>query len=187
MINEFNISLFLISIVFIMWILSSILFNIKRKKGIISLILCLIFTFFVSYYIYLIFYEKPIITTFEKYEETNKIVIRPKIGETKVNNEIFLILQINDDYIKVGLGDEIEVKKNTSFIISDIEGMDKENVKINLIGFVGNTKYNDGQDIGYKINYKDLRKDKAIGKNKYEIEIKKDNKKVGSVFLKFVD
>ncbi|MGC8977444.1 MAG: hypothetical protein ACP5OB_07500 [Candidatus Ratteibacteria bacterium] len=183
--NEINIALFLASIVFIMWIISSILFSIKKKKGIISLILCLIFTFFSGYYFYLVFYVKPLMKSFEKYSQIEKLMIKPNLEKSK--NEIFLILQINNDYIKVGVGDEIEVKKNTQFIIKDIEGMDKEGLKVNFIGFVGNKKYNDGQDIGYKINYKDIRKDKAIEKDKYEIVIKKDDKKVGSVFIKFVD
>ncbi|MCM8804467.1 MAG: hypothetical protein NC833_04360 [Candidatus Omnitrophica bacterium] len=187
MINEFIISLFLISILFIMYILSSILFNIKKKKGIISLILCLIFTFFASYYVYLVFYQKMIMSSFENYEKINKIVIKPELQRRKSNNGVLLNLQINNDFIKVGLGDEIEIKKNTNFIISNIEGIDKENFKVNLVGFVGNKKYNDGNDIGYKINYKDMKKDKEISKDKYEIKIKKGDKEIGSVYIKFVD
>jgi hypothetical protein len=187
MINEIAVSLFLVSIVFIIWIVSSILFSIKKKKGIISFIMSLVFTFFAGYYIYLVFYVKPVLTTFEKYGNMEKVILKPKIENPRKSEDIFLIFQINGNNIRVGIEDEIEIKKNTTFVISDIEGIDKENLKINLVGFVGNPKYNDGQDMGYKINYKDIRKDKEIGKDKFEIEIKKDEKKIGSVYIKFVD
>jgi len=187
MIKEIYIIPFLVSLVFLIWVLTSILYRIKKKKGAIASILSLIFTFFAGYYVYLVLYEKPVSMTFEKYKETEKVIIKPKIENYKKGNDIFLILKINENNIKVGLEDEIEIKKNTTLIISDIEGIDKENLKVNFVGFIGNPRYNDGQDIGYKINYKDIRKDKAVGKEKYEIEIKKDNKKIGSVFVKFVD
>jgi len=187
MANEFAVSLLLVSIIFIIWLTSSILFSIRKKKGIISFIISLVFTFFAGYYIYLIFYVKPVLTTFEKYGNMEKIILKPKIETVQKFEDIFLVFHINGNDIKVGIEDEIEIKKNTTFVITDIEGIDKKNVKVNLVGFVGNPKYNDGQDMGYKINYRDIRKYKEIDKDKFEIEIKKDNKKIGSVYIKFVD
>jgi hypothetical protein len=187
MVNEFTISLLLIPIIFIVWIISFILFSIKRKKGIISFIMSLVFTFFAGYYIYLVFYFKTVLKTFEKYGNMEKIILKPEIETAKKSENIFLIFQINGNNIKVGIDDEIEIKKHTTFIITDIEGIEKEGTKVNLVGFIGNPRYNDGQDIRYKINYKDIRKDKEIDKDKFEIEIKKDNRKIGSVYLKFVD
>ncbi len=187
MLNEFVVSLLLVSIIFIIWITSIVLFSIKKKKGIISFIMSLVFTFFAGYYIYLVFYIKPVLKTFEKYENIEKVILKPKIENFNKFEDIFLIFQINGNNIKVGIGDEIEIKKNTLFIIEDVEGVDKENLKVNLVGFIGNPKYNDGQDLGYKINYANIRKDKQIGKDKFKIEIKKDNKEIGLVFIKFVD
>ncbi|MCM8771603.1 MAG: hypothetical protein NC926_06110 [Candidatus Omnitrophica bacterium] len=187
MIKEIPLLLYLNSLTFIIWIITTILFRIKKVKGFVALILSLIFTFFVFYYNYLILFEKPTLQSFEKYENMGKIILKPRVEEHKESPEIFLFVKINDSVIKIGLGDEIEIKKNTTFTIEDVEGIDKENLKVNFVGFVGNQKYNDGQDIGYKINYKDLRKNKAIEKDKYEIEIKKKDKKIGSVFVKFVD
>lgn len=186
MLNANSISLFLAGITILMWFLTSILFNIKKKKGVVSLILPLVFTFFSAYYIYLVFYYKPVLSAFEEYGKTEKVIIKPKIENYK-NKEIFVVFQINGNYIKVGLDDEIEIKKNTPFVIEDIEGIDKEKVKVNLIGFVGNLRHNDGQDIGYRITYDRLMKNKEVGKGKYEIEVKEGNKKIGSIFIKFVD
>ncbi len=187
MIKEIYILPFLVSINFLLWILTSIVFRIKKKKGIIALILSLIFTFFTGYYVYLVLYEKPVSLAFENYEKEEKVILKPKIENYKKAPEIFLVLKINENNIKVGIEDEIEIKKNTSFTIVDIEGIDKKDLKVNFVGFIGNPKSNDGQDMGYKISYKDLRKDKAIDKEKFEIQIKKENKKIGSIFVKFID
>ncbi|MCM8818989.1 MAG: hypothetical protein NC915_05905 [Candidatus Omnitrophica bacterium] len=187
MIKEIHILSVLVTFVFLMGILTNILYRIKRKKGFCALVLTLIFSCITGYYIYLILYEKPISFTFEKYEKQEKVIVKPKFEKYKKPVEIFIIFKINDADIKVGIEDEIEIKKNTTFMIKDIEGIDKENLKINFVGFVGNKKSNDGQDMGYKINYKDIRKDKEIDKDKYKIEIKKDDKKIGTIFVKFVD
>ncbi|MCM8832765.1 MAG: hypothetical protein NC816_02430 [Candidatus Omnitrophica bacterium] len=190
MLKEIGIVILLISLVFLMYVLTSILILIKKKKGLIALSLTLIFTFFACYYLYLVIYLKPLTEKFEKYSSIEKVIITPKIEKEKVkNNNLFLVLNLNGDIIKVAFGNEVEIKKNVSFIITDVDGIEKENLKVNFIGFIGNPKFNDGQDIGYKIDYKKIMKNKALdSKNqKYEIEIKKENKKIGSVYVKFVD
>ncbi|MCM8785443.1 MAG: hypothetical protein NC827_01600 [Candidatus Omnitrophica bacterium] len=189
MIKEVNIGLFLISLVILMFILTWFLFLIKKKKGIISLCFTLTFTFFAGYYVYLILYLKPITKKFEKYSSIEKIIITPKVEKPMIKNDIFLVLNLNGQIIKVSLNDEVEIKKDVTFIISDIEGIEKENLKVNFIGFVGNPKFNDGQDIGYRISYKDIMKSKALNSTnqKYEIEIKKEGKKIGSIYIKFID
>jgi len=190
MLKELDVVFLLIGLIFLMFTLVSFLIQIKKKKGIISLILSLIFTFFAGYYIYMIIYLKPIEKKFENYSSIEKIIITPKLEKKEMKtNEIALVINLNGNSIKVNLDDEIEIKKNATFTISDIKGIDKENVKVNLVGFIGNPKVNDGQDIGYKINYKNIMKNKALDQKgeKYEIEIKKDDKKIGSVYIKFID
>ncbi|MFN4227946.1 MAG: M99 family metallo-carboxypeptidase C-terminal domain-containing protein [Candidatus Ratteibacteria bacterium] len=190
MLKEIGIVILLISLVFLMFIVSWILIQIKRKKGLISLFLTLIFTIFALYYLYLVIYLKPISKKFDEYSSIEKVIITPKIEKqgAKINN-IFLVLNLNGNIVKVSIGDEIEIKKDITFKITDVEGIEKENLKVNFIGFIGNPKFNDGQDIGYKISYKDIKKSKALDpKNqKYEIEIKKESKKIGSVYIKFID
>ncbi|HOM27341.1 MAG TPA: M99 family metallo-carboxypeptidase C-terminal domain-containing protein [bacterium] len=191
MIKTTEVAMFLISLIFIMFILTSFLFVIKRKKGILALIISLIYTFFVGYYIYLIFYLNPVLEKFEKYSSLEKIIITPEIEkkEIKNKNDVVLVLNLNGTSVKVSIGDEIEIKKNMTFTINDVEGIDKKNVKVNFIGFIGNPKVNDGQDMGYEISYKKIMKNKALDqkKEKFEIEIKKDDKKIGSVYINFID
>lgn len=190
MIKETGLAFLLLSLIFLMFIITSVLIVIRKKKGLIAFILSIIFTFFAGYYIYLVIYLKPISKKFEKYSSIEKVIITQKIEKREVkDNNIFVIFNLNGNIIKVSIDDEIEIKKNTVFTITGVEGIDKNNVKINLIGFIGNPKFNDGQDIGYKINYKDIMKSKALDQKdeKYEVEIKKDNKKIGSVYIKFID
>ncbi|MCS7180134.1 MAG: hypothetical protein N2589_01965 [bacterium] len=190
MINEIGIGLILLSLIFLMFFLSYVLFIIKKKKGIISIFISLLFTFFVGYYFYIILYIKPVIKKFEKYAENEKVLIKPQLEkENKKNLEILLVFNINGNIVKVGLDDEIEIKNNTRFKITDVEGIDKDGLKVNIIGFIGNPKFNDGQDLGYYVSYKDMMKNKAKDeKNKrYEIEVKKENRKIGSVYIKFVE
>ena len=196
MVIGLGISLILVSIIFMIWFLSYILYNLNRKKGFFSYVLSLLFTSFSIYYIFMSFYTNRLLKTFGRYEKAEKINVEPKIEKsieehkeenTKEPEKISLIFQINGNNVKVGIDEEIEIKKDTTFIISDIEGINKKNLKVNLVGFVGDYKYNKGHDIGYKISYKDMWKNKEVDKDKFEIEIKKDKKKIGSVYLKFVD
>jgi hypothetical protein len=187
MINELGISLVLISINFLIGFLAYILFSINKKKGTFSFILSLLFTSFSVYYISIASYTNKLLETSKKSEKIEEIIVEPKIEQTKKPESVTLVFQINGENIKVGINEEIEIKKGSTFIISDIEGIDKENLKVNLVGFVGNSKYNDGNDIGYEINYKDMWKNKEIEKDKYKIEIKKNDKEIGCVFIKFVD
>jgi hypothetical protein len=196
MINGLGISLILISIIFLIWFLAYILFSINKKKGAFSFILSLLFTSFSVYYISIASYTNKFLETAEKNEKVEKIILEPKIEQTIVESKIeqtkkpesiALVFQINGKNIKVGINEEIEIKKSSTFIISDIEGIDKEDLKVNLVGFVGDPKHNEGNDIGYKINYKEMWKNKEIDKDKYKIEIKKSNKEIGCVFIKFID
>lgn len=176
----------LLCIIFLLIFTLIIIFSINIKKGWFALILTLLFTFFAGYYIYITFYEK-FISSLSEYENLEKVVIKP--DETRNDSNFFLIIEIGKEKIRVSTGDEIEMKKNITFKICDIEGIEKNSAKVNFIGFVGNPKFNDGQDIGYDISYKTLRKDKAFDKKReiYEIEVKKNEKKIGSIFVRFVD
>lgn len=182
--NEKIVIFFLTALTFIIWIVSNFVYIVNKKKGIVSLILSLIFTFFTGYYIYLILHLKPIFQT-KYYEGISQA--KDKTIEEISGNEIFLIFKINGNDVRIGNGDEIEINKKATFIIENVEGIDKKNLKVNLIGFVGNPKFNDGQDLEYEIKYKKIMKEKAVEDNKFEVEIKKQGKKIGSVYIKFVD
>jgi len=100
----------------------------------------------------------------------------------------FVYVRVNGETLKIASGDEVELHKNAKFKIVRVETKpDIGYIKGNFIGFVPKGK-NTGQDIGYWISYKSLRKDKAIDKNKtrFKLILKKGKKILGEVYFKFI-
>jgi len=170
------------------------------KKGIFSFILSLIFVGISCYYLYLIFYQSVpssilkrelALSSFQtKRTETVKkqkeIKQQPIKKEEKVS--FFVYVRVNDETLKIVSGDEVELHKDTKFKIEKVETKpDIGYVRSNFIGFVPKGK-NTGQDVGYWISYKSLRKNKAIDKNKtkFELVVKKGKKVLGKVYFKFI-
>jgi len=199
------VSVILISLSVILLIISAEITRLNRKKGIFSFILSLIFTGISCYYLYIIFYlsspssilkRELLLTSFQKKRtemvkkqkeiESQKEVKHPGKKEEKVS--FFVYIRVNGETLKIASGDEVELHKDTKFKIEKIETKpDVGYVKGNFIGFVPKGK-NTGQDIGYWISYKSLRKNKALDKNKtkFELVVKKGKKILGKVYFKFI-
>ena len=93
----------------------------------------------------------------------------------------YLILQINDHKIALNPGEHCNVSRGDILVIKDLVTEQKigKTLKVNFKGFVGNKKYNDGEDRGYKIDTaKDLWKNYSKDKkgNSYRIEISMEQK-----------
>ncbi len=199
------ISIILISLSVILLIISAEITKLNRKKGIFSFILSLIFAGISCYYLYIIFYlsvpssilkRELTLTSFQekttemvkkqKEIEAQKRVKQPVKKEEKVS--FFVYIRVNGETLKIASGDEVELHKDTKFKIEKVETKpDIGYVKGNFIGFVPKGK-NTGQDIGYWISYKSLRKNKALDKNKtkFEFVVKKGKKILGKVYFKFI-
>ena len=199
------VSVILISLSVILLIISAGITRLNKKKGIFSFILSLIFAGISCYYLYLIFYltapssilkRELALTSFQKKRtemvkkqkeiELQKEVKRPVKKEEKVS--FFVYIRVNGETLKIASGDEVELHKDTKFKIEKVKTKpDIGYVKCNFVGFVPKGK-NTGQDIGYWISYKSLRKHRAIDKNKtkFELVVKKGEKILGKVYFKFI-
>ena len=123
----------------------------------------------------------------QKEIEPQKKVKQPVKKEEKVS--FFVYIKVDGETLKVASGDEVEIQKDTKFKIEKVETKpDIGYVKGNFIGFVPKGRRNTGQDVGYWISYKSLRKNKAIDKNKtkFELVVKKGKKVLGKVYFKFI-
>lgn len=196
----------LVSLSVILLIISEEMSKINRKKGIFSFIISLIFTGISFYYFYIIFYQnipssilkrELTLTSFQKKRtemvkkqkeiEPQKKVKQPVKKEEKVS--FFVYIKVDGETLKVASGDEVEIQKDTKFKIEKVETKpDIGYVKGNFIGFVPKGRRNTGQDVGYWISYKNLRKNRAIDKNKtkFELVVKKGKKVLGKVYFKFI-
>jgi hypothetical protein len=187
-------SLVVAALAILLLIITGGIFSINRKKGWLSLLLSLIYVFFTGYYIYLTFYLKPprsilkedfIVSSAVKSSavEEKKVPV-PK--EIKTEEDTLVLLRIENHTISARLEDEIEISKDTKFKIENVKTSGKD-VKANVIGFVGNRRRNDGQDIGYWIKYTDMMKRRALDKDgsKFKITIKSDNQQLGNIYIKF--
>jgi hypothetical protein len=189
-------SLVVAGMVLLMFTLSTILFRINRKKIVFATIISVLYAFFAGYYIYLSFCTGSRLSIMET--EINKpkviaqdIITEPPASETQ-QIDFWLILQVGDNTLKVAPEDEIEIKKSGRFKIKGAEFASEDgndNIKVDLKGFAGNVRVNDGQDIGYWINYDRVMKHWSVEgeKDLFEIIIKKDKEPLGSVYVRFVD
>lgn len=181
------------SLAILLLIISEQMFKINRKKSLTSFILSIIYTGVAGYYIYLSFYvkqPKSILKQEIVYSKSSFTSISPPDEKVEKKQEIFLVFEINGETVKSAIGDEIEISKKIKFKIKKIETDPPiKGIKANFIGFIGNPRYNDGQDIGYWIRYNKLKKNKALDKRKekFEIVLKKGKKILGRVYVKFVD
>ncbi len=197
------IAVILISLSIILLILSEIVFITNRKKGWISFVLSLIFTGISYYYFFLFFYQNiqcssvtkkninlPGVKVEEKIsEQEEKISGDEKNIDIKPEEVPLLVyIEMNGEILKTTSEDEIEIPKETKFKITKVEtNPEKKYIKANFVGFVPEGK-NTTNDINYWISYKDIRKDKAIDKEKtkFELVIKSGNEILGKVYFKFI-
>ena len=183
--------------------MSEIVFITNRKKGWISFVLSLIFTGISYYYFFLFFYQNiqcssvtkkninlPGVKVEEKIsEQEEKISGDEKNIDIKPEEVPLLVyIEMNGEILKTTSEDEIEIPKETKFKITKVEtNPEKKYIKANFVGFVPEGK-NTTNDINYWISYKDIRKDKAIDKEKtkFELVIKSGNEILGKVYFKFI-
>ncbi len=110
-------------------------------------------------------------------------------GKTAVR---YLIVQINRKKIALSPGEHLKVKRGDVLVLRDLitDLPTKEKMKVNFKGFVGNRKYNDGEDRGYRINTaRDLmvkysKKHKGLN---YNIIVNKAGKTIAVFFVNIFD
>ncbi|HOV22449.1 MAG TPA: hypothetical protein PLW95_07250 [bacterium] len=190
------IAVILISLSIILLILSEIVFITNRKKGWISFVLSLIFTGISYYYFLLFFYQNiqcssvskksinlPVVKVEEKITEDGKnIDIKPE------ETSLLVYIEMDGAILEATSEDEIEIPKETKFRITKVEiKPERKHIKANFVGFVPESK-NTTNDINFWISYKNIRKDKAIDKEKtkFELIIKSGNEILGKVYFKFI-
>jgi len=196
--SEILLTLVNTGIALVMIALSAIMFRIGRKKFLFTIVLSVIYLAVDGYYLYLTFFvERPSIM--ETQVVKTEPLLPPEYGTEKTEENIdstpepdfqVIILTGNHTFM-VAPEDELEVKKNIKFQIKGVvypEG-NKENIKADLKGFVGNARFNDNQDIGYQITYDRIMKHWAVEgqKDKFEIIVKDGDTKLGSIYVRFVD
>ncbi|HRR96161.1 MAG TPA: hypothetical protein P5150_05460 [Candidatus Ratteibacteria bacterium] len=190
------IAVILISLSIILLILSEIVFITNRKKGWISFVLSLVFTGISFYYFLLFFYQNiqcssvskksinlPVVKVEEKITEDGKnIDIKPE------ETSLLVYIEMDGAILEATSEDEIEIPKETKFRITKVETEpERKHIKANFVGFVPESK-NTTNDINFWISYKNIRKDKAIDKEKtkFELIIKSGNEILGKVYFKFI-
>jgi len=215
--DERNLSLIGLAIGIILLIISTWLLKLNKKKGYISLVLSIIYLGVIFYYIYLgVFvkmqmpfeikftplvpdlYKKNQIPSTKETKESNIGIGENIFEEIKKETEIIkekeipklvsVILEVDSKETIVTSGDEIQIAQNAKFIIKDIKtSPPTKNVKANMVGFIGNPKVNDGQDIGYLISYEKLDKKHSIDKegNRYKINIDCEGNNIGTIYINF--
>ena len=195
-------SIIVLGLGFLVMVLSSWLMLINKKKGIVGIILSILFLSISIYYVFLCNLPKPQIVTVtdipiapvmlqqEKstisIAETTQKPVRDSTGSAPVA----LLLEVDSLELTVYPDNDIEINKNSAFKIKQIiTNPPIKKVKANVVGFIGNPRMNDGQDVGYSITYNQMSKRWATGegKNKYKIEIKKGEELLGTVHITFVE
>ncbi|MEK6540174.1 MAG: AAA family ATPase [Deltaproteobacteria bacterium] len=132
--------------------------------------------------------------------EGNNILVAKAVGqpavlssEEAVSGEasIFkgLIIVLNNVERTVANMESLEVARGDKLKIVDVivEGMDRKDVSVNFLGFVGKRSVNTGEDRGYLIDTaKDLWVKYSVkGEGaKYPIVVKQGDKKIGEIFIK---
>ncbi len=188
-----------IGIAVVMFTLAAIMQTIGRKKFLIAIILSCIYLAVSAYCLFMaLMAGRPSIM------ETQVIrPVRVAPAENQANNlnvpeeetvhepDFHVIIAAGNNNFTIVPGDELEIKKNVAFEIKEVQYPqgNKDNLKADLKGFAGNARFNDSQDIGYKITYDNIMKHWAVEgeKDKYEIIVKEGKEPLGSIYVKFID
>ncbi len=175
-----------VGITLIALFLSIIIYQINRKKGIVSLILVIIFAAITGYYLYLTVAVPPFSETgSQKYSFSTIPSVSPG------SEPAMVIFETEDgSQIKVEDDDHLEIKKDVRIKATEVtqNGKKVENVRINVIGFAPSDNPSTTDDTGYFFSYKNMIKRFAIDDEKtlYKVEVKKDGDTIAEVFLKFI-
>jgi len=191
-----SLALINIGIALVMFILAAIMLKIDRKKFLIAIVLSSIYLAGSLYYLFL-----AGLAGRSSIMETQVITPAPALqtesGDENIPEEVaaepdfHVIIAAGNNNFTIAPGDELEIKKNVAFEIKEVQYPkgNKDNLKADLKGFAGNARFNDSQDIGYKITYDNIMKHWAVEgeKDKYEIIVKDGNEPLGSIYVKFID
>jgi len=164
-----------------------VVYQINKTKGLVSILLALVFSAVVGYYCYLSFFETSKLSTgMTAGLKTGPVTVSPGQSPIMVKIETEDGSQLN-----VEDGDYLDVKSNVAIKITGVfqNGNQVENVRVNVIGFAPADNPGTKNDTGYLFSYKDMIRKFAIDDEKttYKVEIKKnDGSSLGEVYLRFI-
>lgn len=178
--------LFCAGIAIVGFFIGFIILQINKKKGLIAILLAVVFSMITLYYAYLFFF--PLYSPFKVSQNQNQPSIIPPVN---IETPLMVVFETEDgSQIIAEDGDSLEVKKDVKIKASKVtkNNTQIENVRINVIGFTPSENPSTNDDTGYWFTYKNMQKRFAVDDEKvqYKIEIKKGDEKLAEVFIKFI-
>ena len=171
---------------FLLLMFCFIIYQINRKKGLISLILAVIFIAITGYYCYITFFAS------NPNADTMRCLSQPPAStmQEQPSNQITLTVETDDgNQIIVENGDALDITSDVSIKITGASqnGKPLNDIRVNVIGFTPKDNPSQNNDIGYRFSYKDMLKKFAIDEEQivYRVEIKRNDEKLGEIYLRF--
>ncbi|MCM8825823.1 MAG: hypothetical protein NC937_06800 [Candidatus Omnitrophica bacterium] len=162
-----------------------LIYQINRKKGLVGILLAVVFAVITGYYCYLFFFPLSTYTTITHYPKIQKAKLVPE------QTPVLVIFETEDgSKFVVEDGDYLEINSDVKIKVTEVRqnNIPIENVRVNVIGFTPVNNPSTNNDIGYAFSYRNLKSKFAIDQEKsiYRTEVKKGDEKIGEVFLKFI-
>jgi len=176
---------FLLGLALVLVTVSTIFFFFNRRKASVCLIISLLYLGVAGYYAYLVLIFPPPAETLRSPAPES---LSPVPASSPTHPQ--LVMKVNGQEILAEAGDELTIKKSATIELVRVNySQSSQPLKANLVGFVANPRYNDGQDIGAQITYDKIDKARAVNRatNLFKVELKQGEKVLGNVYLQFVD
>lgn len=162
-----------------------LIYQINRRKGLAGILLAVVFAIITGYYCYLFFFPLSTYTSKRNYPLPPQLIVTP--GQAPV----MVVFETSDGTKLVAEdGDYLEINSNVKIKITEVtqNNISLENVRVNVIGFTPSNNPSAINDTGYAFSYKDMQKRFAVDQEKtvYRAEVKRNDEKIGEVFLKFI-
>ncbi|MCX7705893.1 MAG: hypothetical protein N2115_06535 [bacterium] len=162
-----------------------IVFQVNRKKGLISFLMGVIFIGITGYYSYLFFF--PLYTHTIRQEHPAPV----QFSSSPQPSPIMIVIETEDgSQLTAADGDYLEIKSDVKIKVTGAKqnGRQLENIRINVIGFTppDNPSATDDKDLFF--SYRNMLKRFAMDEEKtiFKVEVKKGDEKLAEIFLKFV-